>query len=208
VAESPSQTTQAPKRRSPWFTPVDTAALPLTQPHHAPIFDTGPHPAPLESDDPIEVDAEIEAELASATDSNAIPEAVVRAYTDEDADLDPGLELEPVPPAPAPPVVVPGQYVYVKWWKFLLVTLGVWTVAAAAGLGFYYWWFHAMDKTWPDFAVLVYVVVCVVAAVLLGMAEQRPGLSMTSLAVLTAPFASGMAAAALYGMYVFGWITP
>ena len=28
--------------RSPWFTPFDTESLPLTEPHHAPMFGAGP----------------------------------------------------------------------------------------------------------------------------------------------------------------------
>ncbi len=174
--------------RSPWFTPFDTASLPLTEPHHAPIFDTGPHPAPLGGGDVL-------------VDEGPRPEAVDSGPQD-------ALEISEPIPVPVPPVVVPGQYLYVKWWKLLLVTSGVWAVAGAVGLGFFYWWFHAMDKTWPDFSVLVYVIACVVAALLLSMAEQKPRLAMASIAVLTAPFASGAAAAALYGMYVFGWLTP
>jgi hypothetical protein len=41
-----------------------------------------------------------------------------------------------------------------------------------------------------------------------SLPDQRPGLSATSLAVLTAPFASVMAAGALYGMFAFGWVSP
>ena len=39
-----------PDSKSPWFTApdrLDTGALPVTEPHPAPIFDTGPHPEPI-----------------------------------------------------------------------------------------------------------------------------------------------------------------
>ncbi|MBI3806119.1 MAG: universal stress protein [Nitrospirae bacterium] len=49
----------------------------------------------------------------------------------------------------------------------------IWFAAAAIGLAMYYRWFHAVDKTWPDFVVLVYVVVCMVAALIVSMAEQQ-----------------------------------
>lgn len=169
----------------------------MTEPHPAPIFDTGPHPEPIHA----AVDL-LEPQEVSVREAGL-------AYAD-----DPDLKPEPSPPAepvhvPASrPAVVPGQQQFVKWWKFALVTVGVWAVAAAIGAGLYYWWFHAMDKTWTDYAVLMYVLVCMVAALVVSMAENRPTLSATAIAVMSAPFASGAAAAALYGMYVFGWIAP
>lgn len=175
-----------PESKSPWFTPVDTGALPLTEPHPAPIFDTGPHPAPLDvwafaATDTLEKDAQDKSE-AEVVESGLLP-------------------------VPAPPIAVPGQYLYLKWWKFVLVTLGVWAPAAAIGAGLYYWWFHAFDKTWTEFAVLIYVIVCVVAALLVSMVERRPTLAASAIGLMTAPFAAGAAAAALYGMVVFRWIT-
>ena len=61
------------------------------------------------------------------------------------------------------PVAVPGRYQYVKWWKLLLVILGVWFAAAEVGLSLFYWWYHTIDKTAAVYMVLVYVVVCAVA---------------------------------------------
>ncbi len=194
--------------KSPWFTPpqrLDTGAMPLTQPHPAPIFDTGPHPQPLSLWGGPEEVAEAEAALDQA--ERDIPDDLDYLSGLEKDDDPVVTRSEPVP-VPAQPTVVPSQLVRVKWWKFVLTTLGVWTPAAAAGAGLYYWWFKAMDKTGPEFAVLLVVLVCTVAALLLAMVERRPLVAVASIAVMTAPFAAGLAAAALYGMYVFGWITP
>ena len=49
-----------------------------------------------------------------------------------------------MPPAPA---AVHGSYLFVKRWKFVLIVAGVWVLAAAAGLGFYYWWYTSLHKT-------------------------------------------------------------
>lgn len=102
---------------------------------------------------------------------------------------------------PVAPVTVPGRYQYLKWWKFVLVILGVWFGAAEVGLSLFYWWFHTIDKTWPVFTVLVYVVACSVAGVLLAMAQGRPLITALSFAVMSGPFASVAAAAPLYGYY-------
>lgn len=102
---------------------------------------------------------------------------------------------------PVQPVTVPGRYLYLKWWKLLLVILGVWFVAGVVGLGLFYWWYHAGDKTPALFAVLVYVVACAVGGVLLAMVEGRPLVSALSLAVMSGPFASLAAAAPLHGYY-------
>ncbi|WP_077086472.1 hypothetical protein [Mycobacterium rhizamassiliense] len=99
------------------------------------------------------------------------------------------------------PVAVPGRYQYLKWWKLVLVILGVWLAAAEVGLSLFYWWYHTIDKTAAVFMVLVYVVVCVVAGVLLAMVQGRPLISALSIAVMSGPFASVAAAAPLYGYY-------
>jgi hypothetical protein len=101
----------------------------------------------------------------------------------------------------AAPVAVPGRYQYVKWWKLLLVILGVWFAAAEVGLSLFYWWFHTVDKTAAVYTVLVYVVACVVAGVILAMVQGRPMMSALALAVMSGPFASVAAAAPLYGYY-------
>ena len=175
---------------------LDTSEMPLTEPHAAPIFDTGPHPEPIASSvDVLDVDSqafshELESELGADS-----------AF--EWPDVDAGPQVVPAAPAEAR-----NEYQYVQWWKFLLLTLGVWTVAAGIGLGLYYWWFHATDKTWTDFTVLVYVVVCIVAALLVSMVERRPLVATTAVALMSSPFASGVAAAVLYGLYVSGTIKP
>lgn len=181
-----------PDSKSPWFTVpdrLDTGALPVTEPHPAPIFDTGPHPEPIHLFD------------APAT---VAPQSAVALADPPGRD---GVDAAP-PSAPAQPIAVPGQYQHLKWWKFVLITLGVWAVAAAVGVGLYYWWFHSVDKTWVDFSVLLYAIVCMVSALVVSMVEQRPARSATAIAIMSAPFASGTAAAALYGMYVFGVLAP
>lgn len=102
---------------------------------------------------------------------------------------------------PVQPVAVPGRYQYLKWWKLVLVILGVWIAAAEVGLSLFYWWYHTIDKTATVFMVLVYVVACVVAAVMLAMVQGRPLIAALSIAVMSGPFASLAAAAPLYGHY-------
>lgn len=169
----------------------DTGALPMTEPHSAPIFDTGPHPHPLRS---------YESDLLDAVDYDL--------YLD-DPRLDLGSKVPSGPlSVPAAPVLVPGQFQFVKRWKLFLVLFGVWIGAAAVGIGLYQWWFYSIDKTWPDTAVLFYVIACVVGALLGTLAEPRPMISSLSLGVMSAPFASACVAGVLYGAYAFGWITP
>lgn len=103
--------------------------------------------------------------------------------------------------APVQPVTVPGRYLYLRWWKLLLVALGVWSVAAVVGLGLFSWWYHSADATPALYVVLVYVVACAVAGVLLAMVEGRPLVSALSLAVMSGPFASLAASAPLLGYY-------
>jgi hypothetical protein len=98
-------------------------------------------------------------------------------------------------------VTFPGRYQYLKWWKLVLVILGVWIAAAEVGLSLFYWWYHTIDKTAAVFMVLVYVVVCAVGGVLLAMVQGRPLISALSIAVMSGPFASVAAAAPLYGYY-------
>jgi hypothetical protein len=99
------------------------------------------------------------------------------------------------------PVAVPGRYQYLRWWKLVLVILGVWIGAAEVGLSLFYWWYHTIDKTAAVFMVLVYVVVCAVGGVLLAMVHGRPLIAALSIAVMSGPFASVAAAAPLYGYY-------
>ena len=118
---------------------------------------------------------------------------------------DPALAGE-LPPPPAQPAVVPGIPQYVSRWRFVLIVAAVWIVAAAAGAGLYFWWYHSPDKTMPVFAVLVYLVACIVGALLTAMVQERPGIAATAIGLMSAPLASTAAAAGLYGSYVFGWI--
>ncbi len=122
-----------------------------------------------------------------------------------------GLTAQSVIDDPAPhtaaPVVVPGVAQSLGRWRFVLVTAAVWIVAAAAGAGLYYWWYHSLDKSLPVFAVLVYLVACIVGSLLTAMVQNRPSITALAIAFMSAPLASTAAAALLYGGYVFGWIT-
>jgi hypothetical protein len=121
--------------------------------------------------------------------------------TDESKTLEPAAEQGSGTESFAAPVTVPGRYQYVKWWKLLLVILGVWFAAAELGLSLFYWWYHTVDKTAALYMVLVYVVACTVAGVILAMVQGRPLISALALAVMSGPFASVAAAAPLYGYY-------
>jgi hypothetical protein len=102
---------------------------------------------------------------------------------------------------PVQSVTVLGRYLYLRWWQLALVLLGVWIAVAVVGLGLFYWWYHSIDKTPAVFMALVYVAACAVGAVLLAMIEGRPLISALSLAMMSGPFASIVAAAPLYGYY-------
>jgi hypothetical protein len=102
---------------------------------------------------------------------------------------------------PVQSVTVPGRYLYLRWWQLALVLLGVGIAVAVVGLGLFYWWYHSIDKTPAVFMALVYVAACAVGAVLLAMIEGRPLISALSLAMMSGPFASIVAAAPLYGYY-------
>lgn len=177
---------------------VDTGALPMTEPHHAPIFDTGPHPEPLN----------FEAETVDYTPPVEVnPYARPARAEPVHVDLSGALSSEPVA-VPAAPVAVPGQFAFIKRWKLALVLAGVWLAGAVAGAGMYFWWFHAMDKTWVEFAALLFVIVCVVAALLVAMVENRPTLSAVAMGVMSMPFAAACGAGLLYGLYAYSVISP
>ncbi|BDB40342.1 MULTISPECIES: hypothetical protein [Mycobacterium] len=130
------------------------------------------------------------------------PESAAATITPQDG------PAEPAEPAEPPgPVTVPGRYVYLKWWKFLLVLLGVWAFAAVFGLSLFYWWYHDLDKTPSVFAVFGYVVACTVAGLILAMVESKPLIAALAIAVMSAPFASVWAAAPLYGSYYCDRVT-
>lgn len=122
------------------------------------------------------------------TFTGAIP-----ALTDET----PSAELPKVAEQPA----AAGADRYIKRWTFVLVLLASWVVAAAIGLGLYYWWFHTLNKTPVVFMVLAYLVMCIVAALIAAMVPDKPLMSALSIALMSAPLASTAAAAVLYGVY-------
>jgi hypothetical protein len=117
------------------------------------------------------------------------------------AEPEPVVTEEAPLPVPAPPIVVPGTYQYLKRWTFVLVVAAVWIVSAAAGLGLYYWWFHSLDKTPPVFVVLLYLGVCTVGSLITAMVQNKPLVSAVSIALMSAPFAAVGAAAVLHGIY-------
>lgn len=108
-------------------------------------------------------------------------------------------------PAPAHPVVVPGNYQYLKRWLFVLVVAGVWVFGAAAGAGQYYWWYHSLDKTASVFVVLVFLITCTVAGLLIAMVPNRPVVSALAISVMSAPLAATAGAAVLHGLYFCQW---
>jgi hypothetical protein len=121
-------------------------------------------------------------------------------FTGEQLVIDEAPPSQPLA-APAQPVVVPGNYQYLKRWKFVLVVAAVWIVSAAIGLGLYYWWFHSLDKTPTVFVVLIYLVVCTVGSLITAIVQDRPLVSAVSIALMSAPFAAVGAAAVLHGIY-------
>lgn len=173
-----------------------------------------------------QVDAEVEpvdAEPASAPEAAPRPElepelephpSAPQAFSELDnVDTDAFLrsvtghfQSAPGVVLPALPVAVPSSYQFVKRWKFALIVAGVWLVAASAGLGFYYWWYSSLTKTLPVFGILLYMVACMVAAILVSMIANRPQVSALALALMAAPLASTAAAAVLHGAYYFEWI--
>jgi hypothetical protein len=114
----------------------------------------------------------------------------------------PTLNAVPV----ARPVLVPGTNEFVTRWRFALILAGVWVVAAAAGLGFYHWWYTAGEKTLPVLGILGYLAVCMAASVLVSLVPNRPQVTALAVALMAAPLASTAAAAVLHGAYYFEWI--
>jgi hypothetical protein len=158
---------------------------PNTEPHSAPIFDTGPHPNPLRAEQPAPQQlSDPEPFFSDPADTDAFPRPVVTAQ----------------------PVVVPGSYQFVSRWRFAIILIGVWVVSAAAGLGFYHWWYTALDKTMPVLGILGYLAVCMVASLLASLVPNRPRVTALAIVLMAAPLASTAAAAILHGAYYFEWI--
>lgn len=154
----------------------EAESLPETQPHPAPGFDTDTFP-PVGQPGP-------DGPGRQGAQSGGSPES------------------GPLPGS-ARPLTVPGQYQYLKWWQLVLVLLGVWIAAGAAGPALFSWWVHdrSPHKTPVVFAVLVYVVVSTVVALMLAMVPARPLVSALAIAVMSGPFASIAAAAPVYGAF-------
>ncbi|HME14177.1 MAG TPA: hypothetical protein VKG83_01840 [Mycobacterium sp.] len=183
---------------------LDTASMPKTE-AYTPIFDTGAHqraePAYIEPEPKARRrrwwhrrSDESATEIADEPVSSPAP--AVQAAPD---DAPPSGAMH----APAPPIVVPGRYHHVKWWQFILTLLAVWVPAAAIGSALFYWWTHdnSAHKTPVVFAVLAYVVVCTVAALMLAMVPDRPLVSALAIAMMSAVLASVIAAAPFYGAF-------
>jgi hypothetical protein len=177
---------------------AEKTSLPSTEPHHLPIFDTGPHPDVLRSltDEP---EAEVSEEsIAFSELENFDTDAFLQR-------VDGSLHAEPVVVPPAPSAAA-GTYQYVKRWQFVFIVAAVWVLAAAAGLGFYFWWYTSLHKTPAVFCVLMYLIVCSVGSMLVSMVQNRPPVTALAIALMSAPLASVATAALLHGAYYFEWI--
>ena len=176
---------------------VETESLPLTEPYK-PAFDTGIH-------------QKVEPELIEPE-----PPPRRRRWWHRRSDvaekpgqpvggLTPGAYTD-APPSesiPTSSIAVPDRYQYVKWWQFVLMLLAVWIPAGAVGAGLFYWWSHdaSKHKTAVVFVVLAYVVVTTVAGLILAMVADRPLVSALAIAMISAVFASVVAAAPVYGKF-------
>ena len=212
----------------PMFTTgSQSTAAPTTEPHPAPIFDTGPHPDPLnhaarETDtngaDDYRADtngaddsgAEPVLDIALDEPDSPAPQAFSALERDDTDAFLRAVNSHPIPTLNAVPVarpvLVPGTNEFVTRWRFALILAGVWVVAAAAGLGFYHWWYTAGEKTLPVLGILGYLAVCMAASVLVSLVPNRPQVTALAVALMAAPLASTAAAAVLHGAYYFEWI--
>ena len=178
---------------------------------YTPTFDTGGFASQPDPVKPSPASGWGHLPLAGEYPQVAEPEPTVPPEPEPPPAADPLAVVEEAPtsepiPAPAHPLVVPSAYQYLKRWTFVLVVAGVWIVAAAIGLGLYYWWYQSVDKTPSIFVVLIYLVVCTVGSLLIAMVQNKPLMSALAISMMSAPLASTAAAAALYGAYVFHWI--
>ncbi len=207
----------------PMFTTgSQSTPAPTTEPHPAPIFDTGPHPDPLihgaggsdtDGSDTSGSDTygsePVPVTVLDEPDSPA-PQAFSALERDDTDAFLRAVNSHPIPTLNAVPVahpvLVPGTFEFVKRWRFALILAGVWVVSAAVGLGFYYWWYTAPEKTLPVLGILGYLAVCMVASLLISLVPNRPQVTALAIAVMAAPLASTVAAAVLHGAYYFEWI--
>jgi hypothetical protein len=171
--------------------------MPLTEPYK-PAFDTGIH-------------QKVEPELIEPAPP---PRQRRWWHRGSDAAEKPGQPVDGLTPGAytdAPPsesiptssIAVPDRYQYVRWWQFVLMLLAVWIPAGAIGAGLFYWWSHdaSRHKTEVVFVVLAYVVVSTVAGLILAMVADRPLVSALAIAMISAVFASVVAAAPVYGKF-------
>ena len=176
---------------------VETESMPLTEPYK-PAFDTGIHqkvePELIEPEPP----PRRRRWWHRRSDAAEKPDQPVGGLT-------PGAYTD-APPSEAIPtssIAVPDRYQYVRWWQFVLMLLAVWIPAGAIGAGLFYWWSHdaSRHKTEVVFVVLAYVVVSTVAGLILAMVADRPLVSALAIAMISAVFASVVAAAPVYGKF-------
>jgi hypothetical protein len=176
---------------------VETESMPLTEPYK-PAFDTGiqqkAEPELIEPDPP----PRRRRWWHRRSDAAAKQDQPVGGFT-------PPLYTD-APPSesiPTSATAVPDRYQYVKWWQFVLILLAVWIPAGAIGAGLFYWWSHdgSKHKTAVVFVVLAYVVVSTVAGLILAMVADRPLVSALAIAMISAVFASVVAAAPVYGKF-------
>jgi hypothetical protein len=161
-----------------------------THRHRAPL---GWHPPRIKPEPNGEADSEVQSEPTAP---------FTPTFTGQMPTLTDEAPAEPdVSPAAAEPDVSPREDQDLRRWTFLLVVAAVWAAAAAVGLGLFYWWFHSINKTPAVFIVLVYLVMCIVAALIAAMVQHKPVISALGIALMSAPFASTAAAAVLYGVY-------
>ncbi|WP_422742384.1 hypothetical protein ACN27E_14425 [Mycobacterium sp. WMMD1722] len=171
---------------------------------YLPTFDTGAFSAPMPAAPP-EAPSGRQATLTLDADPDPGPDRESLAYQAFDY---PDTGSHPVAVPPAHPLAVPSTFGFLKRWVFALIVAAVWLVAAPIGAGLYYLWVGDtdVDKTWSVFGVLVYLVVCTVAGLIVAMVQNRPSVTALAIALMSAPLASTVGAAVLYGAYVFGWI--
>jgi hypothetical protein len=193
---------------------VPDKSLPQTEPY-TPIFDTGAHhlrdhlqSEPADPEPPARrrrwwhrrSDPPLADPPLTAVKGEQVGGFVPPAYAYTETGYAP--PSEPIHP-PAPPITVPGRYHYLKWWQLILMLIAVWIPAAAIGPGLFYWWTQdqSKHKTPVVFVVLIYVVVCAVAGLMLAMVPDKPLVSALAIAVMSAVFASVLAAAPFYGSF-------
>jgi hypothetical protein len=176
---------------------VETESMPLTEPYK-PAFDTGIHqkaePELIEPDPP----PRRRRWWHRRSDAAAKPDQPVGGFTPPSY-----TDAPPSESIPTSAIAVPDRYQYVTWWQFVLILLAVWIPAGAIGAGLFYWWSHdaSKHKTAVVFVVLAYVVVSTVAGLILAMVADRPLVSALAIAMISAVFASVVAAAPVYGKF-------